>query len=550
MSPERLNILAGAVALREFTAPELAAFTGVNVRTVRRVLQQEAHHRSRFGQAMTPTLPDTGGQAKLWRLDDDEAAAILDEIASQEASDSDSTTAASIFSDFAIDPLQRAEFYLTSAEDSVSRSYEAEGPAERLSLAQIALNLVSAADPSASSSAEQGSSHWWQQATTQTGTAAPEELGGDTEFVESIVPIRASARSPLKDLHYDVLRRRAARIVAFANLSARQAQGLAIGSDELMSAAEAISTSSDVLPVQNTLNWVRIFITASAQSGNLPPVAILTRAEREPHDLFPVKRSWRKFDPPVELAPTGYALWIESWAVALWASNLIPGVVVAHDDSDESDKALRVVMTQAESTPATRAVIVASTTTKVDEVAAFVAERGGIFVPVGKSTDALSLTVFRAVQRTLNVLPQPEWPQWEDTAALLGGVNNSVRREIYRITSTLPTQSSDLETVQRALTAFDHVISAYSDPESYEQRDTEAGIAVLVDVLSNLAHRRAVTDALHGAIDFNRNILELPARQGLYYFQVKSHPAGGSVLKKRLQDILLWNSIGVRPANH
>ena len=62
MATERLTVLAGAVALGEFTASELAAYTGVNSNTVRQVLLRE-QKRHGFFQRIKPISRPSNGKA-------------------------------------------------------------------------------------------------------------------------------------------------------------------------------------------------------------------------------------------------------------------------------------------------------------------------------------------------------------------------------------------------------------------------------------------------------------------------------------------------------
>ena len=62
MTTERLTVLAGAAALGEFTAPELASYTGANANTVRQVLLREQKRHGFFERVDTASKPSGEGR--------------------------------------------------------------------------------------------------------------------------------------------------------------------------------------------------------------------------------------------------------------------------------------------------------------------------------------------------------------------------------------------------------------------------------------------------------------------------------------------------------
>lgn len=535
MTTERLNVLAGAAALREFTAPELAAFTGTNPGTVRQVLRREQSSRSLFTQSDGRGPSGDGRRPVLWRLSDEGAEVILEEIADEESSVR-SLASAGVEHRDVTDLLDRTELYLSSAEDAVGRSYQINDSIERSALARIAINLANAANPYSRRNLQSSlSDPWWEAPEhagsftrrTEVGITSLQVVSG-AHFGTQIYEDTSSALDP----DYAQVRWRARCIVAFANLAVRLAEGLAIGSDDLMRAAEAVSQSSEVLPIQHTLNWVKVFIAASGESGNLPPVAILTKSEQSPRDLFPVNRNWRRLNPPPELAHTGYVLWVESWAEALLASNLIPGVVVSHDDTPESNEALSTVMNDNGKSAVTRAVIVASTADDFDRVYTQVFLNGGVPFPARNSVEGLLPIVQHALHRVFSGMPNINWPVLTTSAdfkhqlAAVSGIAYS--QDIIEAISSIRIHSSDLDLAERAMEAY-KILSAYvraADIRDSSKRDLDVVIDALDEAVSQVPDPQQAIASIEAAITANRRIIDLQSRPSyrVYRSALLHHP--------------------------
>jgi hypothetical protein len=521
MTTERLNILAAAAALREFTASELAAYTGANPSTVRQVLQREQQRRKLFLHADTPRRSRSGGRpAVLWRLPPEQADLILTEISEEESKISQlrGTTADTLDSvGWPADQAERSYTLLASAEEAVARSYESADTNERRAFARIAMNLLCAADPNPHR--EQGQSsgtEWWEpkaNVSHRVDITAPAPI-------ESISPVSIAAQlqphsRQQPGSEYELIRR-AQLVASFASLSARRAEELPIDASDLMRAADAIGAGSEILPARQTLVWLKIFVDSSIESGNLPPVAILTKSEHSPSELFPADQPsmWQKVRAPDELAHRGYALWVESWAETLWLRRLIPGVVMSHDDSPESNDALTSVMGDASYSAARRAIVIASRTEDL-QVAARVSLGGGVFFPIRETVDGLTPIVSRAVTQALSATLEiavsrlmtsdlyGHWMEMRLSARILGFAN---------AIGDIPVKYSELELAQQAITAFDEAIRTYSHLGS-SQRDAARALADLLESLNSqlrkLGGSQQVMAALEELLQFQRKLIKL-----------------------------------------
>jgi DNA-binding CsgD family transcriptional regulator len=489
MTTERLNILAAAAALGEFTAPELAAYTGANPSTVRQVLQREQDRRKLFQR--TERRPSRGGRpAIVWQLQD--ADAIFEEIAEEESKVAglQGSTGRKRHQIPSTGGGSRTEVYLASAEEAVLRSFEIDEAHEQEAFAHIALNLLEAANPQTGATEEEHSEvNWWHREprlalapreSTQTPleTVSRVRSAGMPSFNENLAEVRESST--------EFVRRRAQRVAAFAALSLRLAKALPIDLEDLARAAEAISDGSRVLPEHQTLLWIKIFVNISIKSVRVPPVAVLTTAERSPSDLFSaVRGDWRKLRIPSELADTGYVLWVEGWAESLLTSSLIPGVVISHDNSPASNEALNRVMTDPDNLVPGRAVVIASTSDDY-QVVARVAASGGIYYPMLQDTlDGLLPTVRRAVAKAVNSMPPNlAVSQWAvDAARNIPEVHMGMfSRDILRAISPINIQLSDLDITHKALTALDSAIVAYRNFSGHHVSRSD-----LVDVFDSLS---------------------------------------------------------------
>lgn len=147
MTTERLTVLVGAAALGEFTAPELAAYTGVNPNTVRQVLRREQERNGYFERVDRSEKVSSPRRAVLWRLGSHKRAEILDEIGREEASISELKDSITSPSGHPSSPAERTSMLLATAEETVTRSYDTDDRQERRELAVTALNLLRAANP-------------------------------------------------------------------------------------------------------------------------------------------------------------------------------------------------------------------------------------------------------------------------------------------------------------------------------------------------------------------------------------------------------------------
>ena len=242
MTTERLSILAAAVALREFTGPELAAYTGANPNTVRQVLHRERENRGTFEQVGRSRGSGRGRQAVLWRLTD--ADAVLDEINREEVKIAELRASSAVGTRDSSDVsglVDRTEALLASAEDAAVRSFEVSDPSEQKVLAEIAINLLRAADPDPDMTDHQVPGlDWWEHGTdisqgqAPVGMTPPEGVSFGTIssrirrpsylelWIPSLYPDLGPPRiHPSQDLSSRQLAR---RVAAFAFLTARRAK--------------------------------------------------------------------------------------------------------------------------------------------------------------------------------------------------------------------------------------------------------------------------------------------------------------------------------------
>lgn len=282
MATERLSVLVGAAALGEFTAPELAAYTGVNPNTVRQVLQREQRRNGYFERVDNTGRSSSARRGVLWRLGSDKRAEILDEIRREEANISELKDSISGASWRPSSPADRTAMLVATAEDTVTRSYDTGDIRERRELAVTALNLLRAANPAGQNELglndRASELDWWD------GEGSPPRYDF-TASLQIISPVSIEAQLKTVQLsHHPVdqqekmLRLRAHRVAAFAALSARLAERQPIGPEDLKDAAEAISAGSAILPVAQTLGWIKVFVDTSIAGGNPAPVAIVAKS--------------------------------------------------------------------------------------------------------------------------------------------------------------------------------------------------------------------------------------------------------------------------------
>lgn len=526
MTTERLTVLAGAVALGEFTTPELAAYTGVNTNTIRQVLQRELKRHGFFERVKSRSKPSNGRPAILWRLGDEYRDQILSEIAREEAKVArlrDTIHDRGNATTSPVDHAEQAAMFVASAEETIARSYDTVDRDERKALAEIAVNLLRAAGPSrpeVDAGHQIPDAEWWERRRGKSRGKLTASL--DTISRVSIESGLKAVQRSLEALEQqELLRRRAHRVAAFAALSSRQAEGLPIGPEDLKDAAESITAGSGILPVPQTLGWIKIFVETTIASGNPAPIAVLAKSEQSPEDLFPVTRgAWSKISPPAELARIGYSLWVESWAETLLLYSLIPGVVVAHDNSPESNETLTQVMRDTEVSRLGRAVVVASTTNDI-QVVARVSQRGGLFHPI-RDTEGLQATVNRAVTQAVSATPDLGISYLIASDIYRAELNfhfsGTSILEIVRAVGSVVAQPSDLELAQRTLAVFDDAVREFDAVQPYAgdlhaEHDQAATYVALVrrvaNQLSHLGDSRHALAVAEEVLGSYRRIMQL-----------------------------------------
>src|ERR1700751_6321891 len=284
MTTVRLNILAAAAALGEFTAPELRAYTGADPSTVRQVLFREQAARNLFERSRS-------GRAVVWRLKDVDA--ILDEIADEEGKLAALRSPGDSPEHAIAGGMSHTERLLATAEDSVIRAYETKDPAEQRTLARIAMNLLQAVDPEAD---QEGTGapdlEWWEG---KPAVSWHMTQSWNLSFQNSTFGLNGSQTS--ESLSREPYKQQARRIASFASLATRRVDGETIEPEHLRRAAETISESRSVLGLAKTKGWIRRLVSVLIDhQGYLPPIAVMTGREQSPADLFPVARGhWSSY---------------------------------------------------------------------------------------------------------------------------------------------------------------------------------------------------------------------------------------------------------------
>jgi hypothetical protein len=394
VATERLGILAAAAALREFTVPELIAYSGANANTVRKVLSRAEESGVLFEKVENPDKPSGQGRpADLWRLKD--VAAVLDEI---EREAGDVANLRSISSLVGADPAGvtsggRPNELIASASEAVGRALEAQTPAEQKAYAGMAMNFLRAADP-APVAADLPYVDWWERDLDQV-TQPP---GISRRHHTSDFGLQS--QSLALDLNW--YHQSAARVSAFVALAENRAADGVVDGRDLKTAAQAIADGLTLLPVDDTKNWMeRLVYVAIGAEDHLPPIALITGLSQTPSSLFPaVHGHWRHTQAPVALGPKDHVVWHEDWVDPLFARDLVPGLVVMHDDSPGSDDLMNRVLEQAGDIglPGIRATVFVSSMISPGTVAR-VAMGGGTLYPATESSDGLVETINQAVAR-------------------------------------------------------------------------------------------------------------------------------------------------------
>jgi predicted NBD/HSP70 family sugar kinase len=226
----RLKILAASVALREFTIPELVAYSGANENTVRSVVHRDSKlfepAPGKVGEAASRWSGDEtslvnqlrsrarGRPATRWRVVDPEQIRQLVADLQGELAEAQQET---------IRPAQRTEknahisrlAAMKVAEGAVLRAWEERDPELRRVLSRTAFNnLAKASPPSASDE------------------AAPERLWWDASLTDSSAPGGSDE---------EALRWHARGIAMLARVIDAEAKGSILGTDELAGAMVAVS---------------------------------------------------------------------------------------------------------------------------------------------------------------------------------------------------------------------------------------------------------------------------------------------------------------------
>jgi hypothetical protein len=197
---------------------------------------------------------------------------------------------------------------------------------------------------------------------------------------------------------------------------------------------------------------------------------------------------------------------------------------------------------------ATRAVIVASTTSDLDDVCVRVQLKGGIVFPARKSIDGLLPMVRGAVQRALQVVTDVDWTRWSASAEArqrLGAVYSfAYTRDIVRAIANVKMHSSDLDVAQQTLTMLDRVVNAYGDL-SITHRESRRDLASFVDTvareLSDLPEPQHAIAVLEAAIGAYRRIIDLQSTpQYRVYRSAILHDPGSIGARNEFVDALAW----------
>ena len=381
MPTDRLNILATAVALREFTVPQLAAFSGANPHNVRQVVKRERDRGVLRQLDRTEASAGRGRHAAVWEVS--HPAAVLDEIAAEEASlDGLQRSARAVGAEEpSPDDEEEAEMFLTSAEEALARSLEADDTGSQKRLAETALNFLRAAEVR---------SPFDPESTRFLGMVLPVNMPG----TDAMSPMQARARG----------------VAAFADLAMRRATHQPIETAHLRRAAEALVAGRGVLPAVTTNAWLRHLVSVATETGDhVPPVGVITPPRRSaPVDLFPTtnKRQWgfRRYD----AGRVKYRLWYEHWAESLVSHGLMPACVVSHDGKLDSTQILNEVLESLAEDVETEhpATVVASSADDTNaDLATRVFASGAMYYPMKGHVDRFMPTVGRAAIQA--VTPPP-----------------------------------------------------------------------------------------------------------------------------------------------
>ena len=340
---ERLRILAAASALGEFTAAQLAAYSGANENTVRSTLRREPRL---FEVVPGETAANVAGRPpKRYRVVDvesirAEAHALEQSLAPLAGQAPDEPRGAAESEQDRLDAI-------VVAEDAVIRSWDAADPDEKRVLAEVALESVA-----------------------QARAAGTEVAGGDA------------------------LDRRAAGVEAFAQLARAQARSEPLRVGMLKRASSGLSNLAEVAP-DRVPRFLLGLGEAAITAGELPPVALVTGTHATPSDAIPqlADTAWIKRS----LLRNRGTVWAQRWAEPLLKWHLFTGLVVYDPGTKQLEESL-------ESLKDWQLPTVVVSGRKSMRAVGKVAEAGAYFVPSSNGVSGLSATLRSAAsQRTSGV---------------------------------------------------------------------------------------------------------------------------------------------------
>ena len=285
---ERLRILAAAVALGEFTAGQLAAYSGASENTVRSVLRREARlFRATDSPADSPPDPPAGPEGRpngrpprrIRVVDRD---AVVREISVLEREITELARAELSGVPPARDEVADRVAALTVALNSVGRAWAAADAGVRHTVCETALNTLRDIKPAA----------------------------GDEQ-----------------------LAKRAAAVGTLARLTLAESAGEPIGARQLWSASRA---ATELLPeLGRSARWAMFMgLSRLARAASqLPPVGMLTSQRSTPADAFAGvdTRRWTAH----RSHWSNHRLWSQRWTESLFGHGLASCLVLFDEGDDD-----------------------------------------------------------------------------------------------------------------------------------------------------------------------------------------------------------------------
>lgn len=292
---EKIRILASAAALREFTAEQLAAFSGANLNTVRNVLRR---NEALFEPVDTEAAATRRGRpANIYRVIDSER--IESEV--REFERTAGAAAETLFGQaMRSDPEQERLAAIVVAEDASMRAWQSDDAQEKRLLAETAqrsLHFVAAGDG-----------------------------------VE-LTP---------------VLSERAESAKAFADLAEADAEGGQIEAKLVQNAWTGLANYAEYVPTERARQMLTCLVDVSMRYEQPPALAVLTDASTNPAETLPqFGNDWARirFDSRRGRPSRHEVLWAQPWALDLVDRQLLLGFVVSVRgmNDDELEDSLRQV---------------------------------------------------------------------------------------------------------------------------------------------------------------------------------------------------------------